>query len=278
MGKFGWNYPPGAANDPNAPYNQVEDDVHCVYCGADLPDDVTDYSQLDEDAVMEGFCNADCMDKFERHGVSENWGKPHWDTPQEERRKALHNAIYEWSRKHKPKPGKLSDLDDFLPAEDFNWEDSEAGDWDVYACGEKDCPVQWHLIAHGMNYKRVDGKLSIECWSVNMSDRELEGGWEEGEDFASSDVAYHLGSEPMNDHFRGWAEYWLDAAITGDDPCDQIMKVVPPNKWIDFCLDAAADNVRYLTMKRANILVRFWHRCRGWVRRLIWNLKNRGTN
>jgi hypothetical protein len=25
MGKFGWSYPPGAANDPHAPYNQSED-------------------------------------------------------------------------------------------------------------------------------------------------------------------------------------------------------------------------------------------------------------
>ena len=24
MGKFGWSYPPGAANDPNAPWNQEE--------------------------------------------------------------------------------------------------------------------------------------------------------------------------------------------------------------------------------------------------------------
>lgn len=26
MSKFGWDYPPGAANDPNAPYNQDADD------------------------------------------------------------------------------------------------------------------------------------------------------------------------------------------------------------------------------------------------------------
>jgi hypothetical protein len=45
-GKFGWSYPPGAANDPMAPYNQQEDDVHCVYCGADLPDDVTAIRKL----------------------------------------------------------------------------------------------------------------------------------------------------------------------------------------------------------------------------------------
>jgi len=28
---FGWSYPPGAANDPNAPYNQV--DPPCAVCG-----------------------------------------------------------------------------------------------------------------------------------------------------------------------------------------------------------------------------------------------------
>lgn len=31
MGIFGWSYPPGAANDPFAPYNQV--DPPCAICG-----------------------------------------------------------------------------------------------------------------------------------------------------------------------------------------------------------------------------------------------------
>ena len=31
MGKFGWSYPPGAALDPFAPYNQV--DGPCAICG-----------------------------------------------------------------------------------------------------------------------------------------------------------------------------------------------------------------------------------------------------
>lgn len=30
---FGWSYPPGAANDPSAPYNQV--DPPCGVCGHD---------------------------------------------------------------------------------------------------------------------------------------------------------------------------------------------------------------------------------------------------
>lgn len=34
MGKFGWWYPPGAANDPNAPYNQ--EDPPCEVCGNEI--------------------------------------------------------------------------------------------------------------------------------------------------------------------------------------------------------------------------------------------------
>lgn len=34
---FGWSYPPGAANDPNAPYNQT-DDGPCVVCAQPIDD------------------------------------------------------------------------------------------------------------------------------------------------------------------------------------------------------------------------------------------------
>lgn len=33
---FGWSYPPGAANDPMAPYNQI--DPPCEVCGLDVHD------------------------------------------------------------------------------------------------------------------------------------------------------------------------------------------------------------------------------------------------
>lgn len=36
MGKFGWSYPAGAANDPNAPWNQEEGP--CEVCGKSLDD------------------------------------------------------------------------------------------------------------------------------------------------------------------------------------------------------------------------------------------------
>lgn len=249
-GKFGWSYPPGAANDPMAPYNQQEDDVHCVYCGVDLPDDVTGYSQADEDAVMEGFCNATCSKAFEDNGEcpSDDWGKPHFTAKQDERRKELHNKIYEWGRKHETERGKLEDIVEHMPDGDFKWESTEAGDWHAYCCGEKDCPVQWHTVAYSEEFERKDGKLSITLHSCDADGNwDIDGGWEEGEDFDKSDVAYGLGPERSNDYFRGWAEYWIDAAQTGDDPCDQIFKPVIATEWIDFCLDAAADNVKYLT-------------------------------
>ena len=36
---FGWDYPPGAENDPNAPWNQQEHDCpcHCEPCSNDQP-------------------------------------------------------------------------------------------------------------------------------------------------------------------------------------------------------------------------------------------------
>ncbi len=251
-GKFGWSYPPGAANDPMAPYNQQEDDEHCVFCGADLPDDVTGYSQTDLDGVDEGFCNATCLHAWIENGEcpSENWGKPHFTPEQEERRKELHNAIYEWGRKHKPELGKLEDILEYMPDGDFKWA-GEAGDWNVYCCGEKDCPQQWHTVAYYEDFERKDGKLTIECYSVTASgDNEFDCGWEEGEDFG--EIAHALGGERMTEHFKGWAEYWIDAAISGDDPCDQTFKPVIATEWIDFCLDAAADNVKYLTKEHNN--------------------------
>ena len=38
LSKFGWSYPPGAANDPNAPYNQT-DEIGCAVCGGGIADD-----------------------------------------------------------------------------------------------------------------------------------------------------------------------------------------------------------------------------------------------
>ena len=77
MGTFGWSYPAGAANDPFAPYNEDYDDTICVYCGASLPDDITEFSELDESAADEGFCSDEHRQAFDKHGEClPNYGKP----------------------------------------------------------------------------------------------------------------------------------------------------------------------------------------------------------
>lgn len=57
MSKFGWSYPPGAANDPNAPYNQ-NDDGPCEVCGQSYDDcicpECTTCGQIGDPACYDG--------------------------------------------------------------------------------------------------------------------------------------------------------------------------------------------------------------------------------
>lgn len=59
MGIFGWSYPPGAANDPNAPWNQQ--DEPCEVCG-EFPDNCI----CPECPVCTEIGNKDC---YEHHGL-----------------------------------------------------------------------------------------------------------------------------------------------------------------------------------------------------------------
>ena len=238
-----------------SPYDDY-DDEHCVYCGADLPDDVTDYSDADENAISEGFCNVTCESTFMDNGgnPSPNWGKPHLTKEQEIRLFGLRAKIYSFRKLHKPQYAKLTEVLEYLPDGDFHWDDSDPGDANVYCCGEKDCPTQWHEAYYNVEFERKDGKLEILVHSGDCDGNwDYDDGWTEGENFQNSGVAYHLGPDTMNDHFMGWAEYYLDSAITGDDPCNQLMmrqhlKKIP--NWIDICLDAAENNIKYLRVSK----------------------------
>jgi len=168
---------------------------------------------------------------------------------QTERAKALHNRIYEWRKNHTVQYGTLESILEVLPEGDFHWDDGDPGEANVYCCGERDCPQQWHESYWILEFKREGGKLEI---SVHNGDSDgnwdYDCGWEEGEDLIASGVAYRLGAEQSNDHFNGWAEYWLDAAVTGKDPCKQIFKT--PDNWVEYCLDAAENNISYLEMTK----------------------------
>ena len=77
MSLFGWSYPPGAANDPNAPYNQV--DLPCAVCGDDVGD-----CTCPECPKCGSFGDPDC---YTKHGLvltpeqkfSLAWNEAHWE-------------------------------------------------------------------------------------------------------------------------------------------------------------------------------------------------------
>jgi len=249
MSKFGWSYPPGAANDPFAPYNQEFDDEHCVYCGKDLPDDVTGFLEIDEVAVDDGYCNAKCEKDYEDNGyqVSDNYGKPNPTDEQLETIKWIHNEIYKWKRDHVRKVITLDEFLDIFPKKGFTWDDAATSDGHAYCCGEKDCPVQWHLAYYMVNASRVDDKLTVEAMSGDEDGNwDLDATWEEGDNL--DEISWHFGGESMNEYFMGWTEYWLDAATSGKDPCNQVMET--PESWVAFCIAGAHNNLKYLKMKR----------------------------
>jgi hypothetical protein len=62
MSIFGWSYPPGAADDPSAPYNQ--DDDRCWICGGDV-----DSCVCDECPVCGTIGDPDC---YTEHGMKHN--------------------------------------------------------------------------------------------------------------------------------------------------------------------------------------------------------------
>lgn len=59
MTNFGWSYPPGAANDPNAPWNQEEGP--CEICGEDI-----DNCICPECPICSEYGNPDC---YRNHGL-----------------------------------------------------------------------------------------------------------------------------------------------------------------------------------------------------------------
>jgi hypothetical protein len=64
---FGWHYPPGAENDPNAPWNQPDGEYKdCYLCGTEF--EVND----DEPWTWDGFCSKKCRDEDENGAADSN--------------------------------------------------------------------------------------------------------------------------------------------------------------------------------------------------------------
>ena len=55
---FGYGYPAGTENDPDAPWNQLdEDEEYCHHCGKRLPDE-------DKAWVEDGLCSQKCWSEY----------------------------------------------------------------------------------------------------------------------------------------------------------------------------------------------------------------------
>ena len=90
MGIFGWSYPPGAANDPYAPWNQV--DGPCDICGQ-----LEDYCICPECPVCSSIGDPIC---YEQHGLVRSLGqvvmKADMDRQIEEENKRMNEQEREW--------------------------------------------------------------------------------------------------------------------------------------------------------------------------------------
>jgi hypothetical protein len=228
-----------------SPYDG-DDDEHCAYCGKELPDDVTNYSVRDDNAVEDGYCNVKCLELGSDGSISPRYGLPEITDNQRGQILALMVGLNE-VRDTTPKPYDLKSFMEHVPDGDFKW-NGEAGDDHVYCCGEKDCDRQWHLVAYYENISRNNGVLTIDGYSVDEDgNHELDFAWKEGDDF--TEVAWAMGQGRLNEYFRGWAQYWIDAAETGTDPCALATeKPLFHENWTQFCIDAARDNIKYFDM------------------------------
>lgn len=129
------------------------------------------------------------------------------------------------------------------PKGDFAWEQDIGGDDFAWSCGDPECETGWHTTCYLTNMGRKNGKRYIEIMYMSYGDGDWQPDqyWEDGEDYTdlTSFEADHL-----YNYFKGWAEYWLDCALTAKDPLNQL---IDPSRFsFDFCLESAQGNINYM--------------------------------
>jgi len=105
----------------------------------------------------------------------------------------------------------------FTPPGAFEWEQTVPGDTHVYACGDADCPVGWHLSFYTVTLGRnEDGNRFFDVYEGDEDGNwDIAFGWKEGEP-ALKPVRELVGLTAL--WFRCWAEYELEYLRTGKDP------------------------------------------------------------
>jgi hypothetical protein len=160
---------------------------------------------------------------------------------------AVQERLWDAERAFKrPKGPTVDEYFSECPEGDFNWDDGGVGDMHVYCCGESDCEQQWHTTGYSETIGRKDGKRYVHIHNVDCDgNSDIQAYYDEREKDEAywDDCQWHYAGITW-DYFHGWALYWIDAAVTGDDPCDQTFR--KQDNWVDFCLKAATDDIEYI--------------------------------
>jgi hypothetical protein len=236
MTDFGWSYPPGCSGPPDDDY----DDTVCYHCGKDLrpiEEEAGDQSDWPPH-LEEGFCSQQCQEATSRGETYD----PHALTKEQQDR--LSDLSKRLAGIDRPIPTLTQEeLFNNAPEGDFEWKMDDPGDMYATCCGEEDCEQQWHGAHYNETIGRRNGKLFAELYEGDTDGNwDCNCRWEEGEDFY--EIADAMGEGRLYEYFRGWAEYWLDSAATGQDKLVQFYS--EPDNWGDACLDAAEQQIKYL--------------------------------
>jgi len=226
--------------DPDMPELEIAKpkagyDEDCPYCG-----EIAEW-------VDDGWNCTSC--DFEQKALPEDYQRGEQYTALKPRIDACRTAIY--NAEPKIKPCSADEFFSCAPDEgDFEWDSTGIGEWHVYACGEGDCPVGWHKQAFSYDIGRVDGKRYIRYSSCDEDGNwDCADEWNEknGDNPEAWERFYRecFASESF-DYLRGWAEYCLDCAETGEDPLGQYIGKDRPENWAEFCVNTTENLIKYL--------------------------------
>jgi hypothetical protein len=147
-----------------------------------------------------------------------------------------------------PQPMTIEQMFGVAPEGDFDWDDAEAGDWHASQDNDKG-RSWWVMTAYSTNMSRKDGKREVTLGSVDQDGNwSVDNEWTEGDNQAQWDTVADDMARQSHDYFKGWAQYWVEAARTGTDPLNQCLRPVSPDEWYEFCVKAIEDNIKYLEM------------------------------
>ncbi len=222
----------------------------CPECGGEIEFDAGSIGSYDEQPQDPYIACTKCDWSPDMDEVDWEYAYSHKPTPEQQSRiDALYIEIekaYELATHQKMLP-TLEDLFAGTPEGDFDWEGEPEDVGNAYDCEDRDCPQRWHINVEYVHMGRENGKRWFVVYHDSVSgcgdyqpiagfDERCEG--DEATDAVLADLWWHCEGRLLN-HFKGWAQYNLHCAQTGEDPlndwwhrsftCDDVIKSAERN-------------------------------------------------